>query len=148
MFPINLAQLLGWACLAFTCVVVAWRGGRPEKLGAGVIAAAWVLSTLVEQRHSWLEPQVGVFIVDILALIGFVAIAYWSRRYWAIWVAGFHAVGVLTHLLFLINPQALYRAYYMLSFSIGFLLLGALLAGVIFETGKPPAASLRAVSRR
>ena len=143
MFPVNLAQLLGWACLAFTCVVVAWRGGRPEKLGAGVIAAAWVLSTLVEQRHSWLEPQVGVFIVDILALIAFVAIAYRYRRYWAIWVAGCHAVGVLTHVLFLIDPKALYRAYYMLSFSIGFLLLGALLAGAMFETGKSDALSRR-----
>ena len=137
MFPVNLAQLLGWTCLAMTCAAVAWRGELPEKLGATVIVAAWVLSTVFEQRRSWLEPQVGVFMVDILALIAFVAIAYWSRRYWAIWVAGFHAVGVLTHLLFLINPRALYRAYYMLSFSIGFLLLGALLAGVMFEAGKP-----------
>ena len=143
MFPVNLAQLLGWVCLVFTCGIVAWRGERPEKLGATVIVAAWVLSTVFEQRRSWLEPQVGVFIVDILALIAFVAIAAWSRRYWAIWVAGFHAVGVLTHVLVLINPRALYRAYYMLSFSIGFLLLGALLAGVMLEAGRPPPAGRR-----
>jgi hypothetical protein len=143
MFPVNLAQLLGWACLTLTCVVVAWRGERPEKLGAGVIAAAWILSTLVEQRRSWLEPQFGVFAVDVLALAAFIALAFWSRRYWAIYVAGFHAIGVMTHLLFLINPAALYRAYYMINFSMGFLLLGALLAGTIFETSKPPAVSRR-----
>ena len=50
---------------------------------------------------------------------------------------------MLTHLVFLINPQALYRAYYMSNFSIGFLLFGAILAGVLFETERPTPISRR-----
>jgi hypothetical protein len=143
MFPIGLAQMLGWACLALTCVAAAWRGGPPEKLGASLSAAAWVVSTLVERRHNWLEPQFGIFAVDVVMLFALIALAFWSRRYWAIWAAGFQAIGVLTHLLFLINPAALYRAYYMSNFSIAFLVLGAIVAGVIFESAKSPVISRR-----
>jgi len=143
MFPVDLAQALGWACLALTCVVATWRGAWPEKLGASLAVAAWVASVLVEQRRNWLEPQVAVFVVDAILLAALAALALWSRRYWAIWAAGFQAIGVLTHVLFLINPAALYRAYYMSSFSIAFLVLGAIVAGVIFERSKPPAVSRR-----
>ena len=143
MFPIALAQLFGWVCLGLTCVAAGWRGRAPEKLGAGLVAAAWVLSTLVEQRHNWLEPQYGILAVDVATLAGLAGLAFWSRRYWAICAAGFQAIAVLTHLVFLINPQALYRAYYMSNFSIGFLLLGAILAGVLFEAPRPAPVSRR-----
>ena len=143
MFPIALAQMVGWACLAATCLAAGWRGERPEKIGAGLVAAAWVLSTLVERRHNWLEPQYGILAVDITTMVGLAALAYWSRRGWAICAAGFQTIAVLTHLVFLINPQALYRAYYMSNFSIGFLLLGAILAGVLFETERPAPISRR-----
>jgi len=143
MFPIALAHQLGWTCLALTFIVAVWRGGLPEKLGASLSVAAWVASTLVEQRHNWLEPQYGIFAVDIVVLLGLTALAFWSRRYWSVWAAGFQAVGVLTHLLFLINPAALYRAYYMSNFSIAFLVLGAIVAGTIFERPKPPVVSRR-----
>jgi len=133
MFPVDLAQLLGWTCLALTCVAAAWRGGRAERLGAAVVAVAWVITALVERRHDWLEPQYGILAVDVVTLLALAAIALRARRNWAICAAGFQAIAVLTHLVFLINPAALYRAYYMSNFSIGFLLLGAILAGVIFE---------------
>jgi hypothetical protein len=40
---------------------------------------------------------------------------------------------VLTHLGFLINPRLLYRAYYFANFSIGFLVLGTIVGGVLIE---------------
>jgi hypothetical protein len=143
MFPIALAQMVGWVSLALTCLAAGWRGERPEKLGAALVAAAWVVSTLVERRHNWLEPQYGILAADVVTLLALAALAFWSRRNWAICAAGFQAIAVLTHLVFLINPQALYRAYYMSNFSIGFLLLGAILAGVFFEASRPASVSRR-----
>jgi len=143
MFPISLAQLFGWASVALTCVAAGWWGGLAEKLGAALIAATWVASTLVEQRHNWLAPQFGLLAVDVLTFVALAALAFWSRRNWAICAAGFQAIAVLTHLVFLINPAAFYRAFYMSNFSIGFLLLSAVLAGVIFESRPQPAVSRR-----
>jgi len=143
MFPVDLAQWLGWISLVLTCVAAAWRGGLPERLGAGLVAAAWVLTLLVEQRRNWLEPQFGMFAVDIATFLGLAALAFLYRRYWAICAAGFQAIAVLTDLIFMINPAVFYRAYYMSNFSIGFLLLGAILAGIIFEWAKPGPVSRR-----
>jgi len=143
MFPVILAQWLGWVCLALTCLAAGWRGRRPERLGAALVAAAWILTLLVEQRRNWLAPQTGMFIVDLLTFAGLAAIAYWSRRAWPICAAGFQAVAVLTDLVFHINPAAFYRAYYMSNFSVGFLLLGAIVVGIFFERGPPAPISPR-----
>jgi len=137
MFPVILAQWLGWFSLALTCVAAVWRGRRPERLGAALVGVAWVLTLLVEQRRDWLGPQVGMFVVDLMTLAGLAALAYGCRRGWAICAAGFQAVAVLTDVVFRINPAAFYRAYYMSNFSIGFLLLGAILVGVFFERDTP-----------
>jgi len=129
----TLAQIVGWTALALTCAVVFWRGERPERLGAALIAVAWLLTPLVELRRSWFEPQLGILAVDVATLVALVALAFRSRRYWAICASAFQAIAVLTHLAFLINPEALYRAYLFGNFSIGFLLLGSILGGTLIE---------------
>jgi len=138
MFPVILAQGIGWFAVALTCIAAVWRGERPERLGAALIAIAWALTDLVEQRNNWLEPQYGILTVDIATFIGLAAIAFAYRRAWAICAASFQAVAVLTHLAFLLDPAVLYRAYYMANFSIGFLLLGAIIGGVLMESGRSP----------
>lgn len=138
MFPVALAQVLGWIAVLITCLAAAWRGERPERLGAALIAVAWGLTDLAEQRHNWLEPQYGILAVDFATFIGLATIAFVFRRAWAICAAAFQAVAVLTHLAFMIDPAALYRAYYMANFSIGFLLLGADVGGVLLESARSP----------
>ncbi len=92
---------------------------------------------MVERRDGWLAPQIGILVVDIATLVALSVLAAWYARYWPVWAAGFQAVAVLTDLAFLIDPRAVYRAYYFGNFSIGFLLLGAILAGVIIERERP-----------
>ena len=138
MFPVVLGQVLGWVAVFVTCAAAAWRGERPERLGAALIAVAWGLTDLAELRNNWLEPQYGILVVDIATFVGLAAIAFMFKRAWAICAASFQAVAVLTHLAFVINPAALYRAYYMANFSIGFLLLGAILGGVLLESARSP----------
>ncbi|QUD87873.1 hypothetical protein [Phenylobacterium montanum] len=132
------AQIVGWAALALAWSAALWKGGRPERLGASLVGAAWILTPIVELRESWYQPQYGILAVDFLTLVGLAALAMRYGRYWPICAAGFQAIAVLTHLAFLVNPQALYRAYLFGNFSIGFLLLGAILGGVIMEGGTPP----------
>jgi hypothetical protein len=138
------AQLVGWLALGATCGAAFWRGGPPERLGAVLIAVTWAVTPLVELRRSWYQPQFGILAVDVFTLAALIALAFWRHRYWTICAAAFQAVAVLTHLAFLINPRALYRAYLFANFSIGFLLLGAILGGVLIEGApirRPPRGS-------
>ena len=132
------SQVVGWSALGLTCGAAAWRGGRPERLGAALIAVAWVTTPLVELRDSWYQPQLGILAVDVVTLAALVLIAVRYDRYWPVCAAAFQAIAVLTHLAFLINPRMLYRAYLFGNFSIGFLLLGAILGGVLIEGAKTP----------
>ena len=131
------AQIVGWIALALACAAAAWRGGRPERLGALLLAAAWVVTPLVELRSSWRQPQIGILGVDIVTLAALAWLAMRYDRTWPICAAGFQAIAVLTHLAFLVNPQALWRAYLVGNFAIGFLLLGAVVGGVVME-GRAP----------
>jgi hypothetical protein len=134
----TLAQSVGWAALALTCGAAVWRGQRPERLGASVTAIGWIVSPLVEFGDSWYQPQFGIFAVDVLALVAFIALTLRYRRYWTICATAYQAITVMTHLAFLLNPTGLYRAYLFGNFSIGFLLLGAILGGVVFESEASP----------
>jgi hypothetical protein len=134
---VTLTKISNLLALALTCGVVVWRGRRPERIGALVVTIAFLVTPLVEQRRSWYQPQFGIMAVDVATLAALAVMAIRYDRYWPICAAAFQAVAVLTHLAFLINPHALYRAYYVGNFSIGFLLLGAILGGVILESPTP-----------
>ena len=138
-----LAKLVGLLALALTCAAAAWRGERSEQLGAALISAAWLINPLLEQRRSWYAPQFGILAADVATLMGLVILVFVYKRYWTICATAFQAIAVLTHVAFLIDPRALYRAYFMANFSIGFLLLGAILGGVVIESAprrlSPPA---------
>ena len=106
------------------------------------IAVAWLLTPLVEVRSSWYQFQAGIFAIDVATLVGLVVLARLGRRRWPICAAAFQLFAVLTHIAFAINPHALYRAYLYANFSVGYLLLGAMVGGVLIE----PRASSRSAS--
>jgi hypothetical protein len=130
-------QSVGFTLVALACGFVFWRGRRPERLGISLVAAGWLLTPLVEQRESWYRPQFGIMAVDIVILTAFVVMAFRYDRYWTICAAAFQAIAVMVHFAFLIDPRALYRAYYFETFAIGYLVLGSILGGVIIESPAP-----------
>jgi hypothetical protein len=134
----TLAQSVGWFALTLTCAAAVWRGGRPEQLGGLFAAVAWIVTPFVEFRESWYQPQFGIFAVDVAVLVGLIVLAIVYGRCWTICATAYQAIMVMTHLAFLINPEALYRAYLFGNFSIGFLVLGAILGGVVFESDQSP----------
>jgi hypothetical protein len=133
----TLVQLVNAAALLLVGAIAFWRGRTPERVGMAIIAAAFLITPLVERRDSWLASQVGILVVDAATLVALIALAAWCARYWAVWASAFQAVAVLTDLAFLIDPRAVYRAYYFGNFSIGFLLLGAILGGALIERDRP-----------
>jgi hypothetical protein len=130
---LDLAPGVGWFALGLTCVIAFWRGGRAERLGAILAAAGWIVTPFVEIRTSWYQPQVGIFAVDVFMLLALTALTLRYRRAWTVCASAFQALMVLTHIGFLVNPTGLYRAYYFANFSIGFLVLGAIVGGVLIE---------------
>jgi hypothetical protein len=133
MFISTPTQQVSTGALALTVGVVAWAGGRPEKIGVTLIAAAWIITPFVELRQSWYQPQWGILAVDLLTLAGLVGMSLAYKRRWPICASGFQALAVLTHLAFLVSPHALYRGYLYANFAIGYLLLGSVLGGVALE---------------
>jgi hypothetical protein len=135
------AQQVGTAGLVLVCSLAFWKGAKADKVGALVIAVTWLATPFVERRGSWYEPQYGILLMDSLTLIGLVAVALVYHRRWPICGAAFQTFSVLTHLAFVVNPHALYRAYFYADFSMGFLLLGSLFAGVLIEPRDRPSPS-------
>lgn len=99
--------------LALCTLYAFWAGGWPERVGAAAyslsVAATHVILTAQHQR--WLNVENGVFIVDALIFLAFVAIALRADRYWPIWVSAFLGLGVLGHLGRLAGPDVLWWAY-------------------------------------
>jgi hypothetical protein len=76
-------------------------GGAPERIGAAVYVAGTEATHLVlatHVGHRWLQVETGVFIVDVVTLLAFAALALRSDRFWPIWVSALLGLAVLGHL--------------------------------------------------
>jgi hypothetical protein len=111
---VALAVLYWLVCAA--CLLAAMRaGGRWEVraasilLGGSLVTTALVSQTPIVERYIGFE--LGVFVIDVAVLGGFVWLALQARRIWPIWAAGFMLVSVAVHLTRLLDPAILPRAY-------------------------------------
>ena len=57
--------------------------------------ATVIVSSPFNQRYS--DVELGIFVIDSIALGGFVFVALRSSRFWPLWVAGFQLTSVLAH---------------------------------------------------
>ena len=77
------------------------RGKLDERLAASicVIGSAATLFLGRQEVGYFADMEIGIAIVDILALVGFILLALWSNRFWPLWVAGFQLTSVLSHFI-------------------------------------------------
>ncbi len=77
--------------LIATCLYAAVRGGRPERLGAGInIAASGLTTALRLANASFYAPAaLIVLLIDALVMAGFYWLAIKTTRFWPIWAFGF-----------------------------------------------------------
>ena len=89
------------------------RGRSDERMAAAICIIATIATRLVlspvTSRYSGIE--FGVFIVDLLTLAGFVAIALRTDRFWPLWVAGLQLTTLVAHMLKAIKIDLLPHAY-------------------------------------
>ncbi len=87
-----------WAVAMFAVFAFAlWRGGRTERVVAVANIAAWIATILVQNRHNWLDPQWGMFTVDVAFLLLLLWCVVTSNRLWILPAAAFQLLAVVTH---------------------------------------------------
>ncbi len=108
--------LLFWVLVLCTCGFAARYGGWEGRWFAAVYLAqcafmvlAW-LTDWTWSRTNW--PTVAV---DTFLLVAFYILARTTRRFWPIWVFGFHLITMSAHLATLISQSIPFRAYYSLA---------------------------------
>jgi hypothetical protein len=106
-------KYLFWALLLLSCGYALWRGRRDERM-VGIICIAATVATRfavspLSARYSGVE--VGLLAIDAAVLIGFVAVALRSNRFWPLWVAGLQLTTSTAHLMKAIDMQLLPIAY-------------------------------------
>jgi hypothetical protein len=101
------------ALLVLTCGYAFWRGRSEEWTVAGICVVATIATRLavspISVRYSGVE--FGVLAIDVEVLIGFVAVALRSYRFWPLWVAGLQLTTGMSHLMKAINEQLMPIAY-------------------------------------
>lgn len=106
--------LLFWLLMVICCGYATLFGGKDGRWASGMIIAAAILTVpAILVGRSWQEPEWAVFLVDLALLIGLYALMVRSRRYWPIWMTGFHLVAVTSHLSAVAAPdfaREIYRA--------------------------------------
>ena len=100
--------------LVTTCLYAAVRGGRPERIGAGInIAASGVTTTLrLTSSHFYAPADLIVLSIDLLVVAGFYWLAISTRRFWPIWAFGFALANIFVSIAGGLIPQTPLFAYH------------------------------------
>ena len=105
---------LFWALALLCCGYAILFGGRDGRWAAFLIIAAAVMTAPATLfGRAWGNIELAIFAVDAGLLLGLYGLMLVSRRYWPIWMTGFHLIAVITHFSTLLAPKftpALYRA--------------------------------------
>ena len=120
-----------WTYLALCCGYALWRGGPPERIAAWAMIAASVLTFFAADSSGYVTVEYAVLAIDLGLLALLVALAIVADRRWTLWAAGFHLVGVLTPIAFMLSPTAIRFAYALMQGFWAYPTLTALLVGAI-----------------
>lgn len=127
------AFLIFLGSMLAVCAFAVLRGGKDERLGAVLLAAAAVLSPLTLLRD-WSAPELGIIIVDLGLFVALFALAMKSRAFWPLWAAGFQLCAVSVHVVAGISPTMLPAAYAEILALWAYPVLGSLALGTWIES--------------
>jgi len=108
-----LSPLQYFAVLFLVCGYAYFRGRRDERFAATVCVVASVTSVIalspLTGRYSGVE--IGVFLIDGLALVAFTLLALRSDRFWPLWIAGLQLTTLVSHALKAVQLDLMPHAY-------------------------------------
>jgi hypothetical protein len=134
------AALIGVVLAVAACALALWRGRWPERGAAVVILTGWLISAGV-QSSQHLDPEWGLFWVDLVVLAIFICLLARSGRVWLAVAGAFQLLAVGSHLAMLIDHRVTMNTYLMALSIWSLAILAALLVGAL--TARP----FRRVSR-
>jgi hypothetical protein len=109
MLPVHIYLTVIGLC----CLYALLKGGPPERIGAAIFAAAYILSLIAAAnggaRYEWVE--VGVFAVDVAMLLALLALALRANRFWTLWVTALQIIGTAGHAVKLADPELVRSGY-------------------------------------
>ena len=108
-----LSPLAYWIVLLAVSAYAFVRGQLDERWAATICIAATVGTILVHSPLSvrFSSVEIGVLIVDVVALLAFTAIALRTDRFWPLWVAGLQLTTTMAHFLKAIDAQMMPQVY-------------------------------------
>lgn len=120
--------------MAVSCGAAALLGGRDGRWIAFLYVSAVVGTHFARAAvPSWASPHLPVFLVDAGLLVGLVAVALTSHRYWPIWIAGLHVLTVTSHASVWLVGTFDARVYFVLESVWAPIKLVVLLIGVLMD---------------
>ena len=107
-----LSPLAYYAVLFAVCAYAFLRGRLDERMAAATcITATFATNVVYSPVGSYAGVEMGVLIVDSLALLGFMFIALRTDRFWPLWVAGLQLTTLVGHALKAIDLQLVPQVY-------------------------------------
>lgn len=99
-----------WTVLFLITGYAFWKGTVDEWAAALICCVGSVITVFVDFR-SYSGVEIGVMLVDVAGLIGFVIVALRSQRFWPLWVAGLQLTSTMSHGLKLAHSDMIPRVY-------------------------------------
>ncbi|WP_242146956.1 hypothetical protein [Sphingomonas sp. BAUL-RG-20F-R05-02] len=119
------------------CGTAALLGGRDGRWVALLYGLAIVGTHYARLAvPTWASPHLPVFLVDLSLLVGLMAVALNSNRYWTIWIAGLHVLTVTSHASVWFVGSFDARAYFVMESVWSPVKLVILLLGVLLDWGR------------
>ena len=107
-----MSPILYIALLALSCGYAFLRGGRYERLIAGVCILGTIATVIVNSplNRMYVRVEGGALAVDLAVLIAFTFVALQSDRFWPLWVAGLQLTTSVAHFLKALDPHLIPQA--------------------------------------
>lgn len=80
-------------------------------MAIAVVASATTLVAHRIQAAHFSRVDTGTFVIDVITFFAFLFLALWADRFWPLWIAGIHLVGVATHTAKLVSPTVVPWVY-------------------------------------
>ena len=117
--------------LVATCLYASVRGGRPERIGAGINVIAACLTTALRLMNAqfFAPAELVVLSIDALVAAGFYWLAISTTRFWPVWAFGFAVANIFVSLAGGLIPDTPLFAYHTGLGVYAYLALGSLAIG-------------------
>lgn len=141
MFNMLYAQIGAIAMIAM-CIFAFLKGGDVERIGAGTYAFGWFASVLVQGDTAAATIPYGMFLLDLMMLVVFVALSWRYRRTWPVWAAGLQLMTVMSHILIMTDARLPITSLYTVMNLVSYLIIGCITVGTFWAWQERRAAGL------